>query len=267
MGYYTTETDLFNSIQNKVRLNGHRHPLAFLLEAADDISYLTSDLQDAHHKGLIKMPDIKQGLIALKGTLQEDAIIKLNKIIDLFERCSVVYTYHFDEDILLGFICDNLRNALIDEAIIAFDSNYSAIMEGAFEKELLQYMDFSHKIVDFLMSLLKKYVYDESNIIESEIRASKILWTLLDIFVSAALMVDSSKNSNSLHSRIHLILSENYKHICNVFNRKVDENENLLDNEKDRRKTFNRVMLATDFICGMTDSYAKKMYDMITAQS
>jgi len=267
LGYYTTERELFSSIQSRVRLNEHRHPLTFLLEAADDISYLASDLQDAHHKGLIRMPIIKQELMNLQNELDKDAKIKLQQILDSFEQCSIVSEYHLSEDILLSFVCDSLRNTLIDESVIAFDQNYTRIMEGDFEKELLQCMSFSLNIVNCLRRLLRQYVYDEPNIIKSEISASKILGTLLDAFIPAALLFDSGEEPSSLHSRIHLLLSENYKHICSVHNHEINKNPQLTQNEKNIRIAFNKVLLATDFVCGMTDSYAKNMYNIICAQS
>lgn len=47
MGYYYAEKDLFQQIQQTLGTEGHRHPLAFVLEAADDIAYKTADVEDA----------------------------------------------------------------------------------------------------------------------------------------------------------------------------------------------------------------------------
>lgn len=53
MGYYYAEKDLFEQIQQTLGTEGHRHPLAFVLEAADDIAYKTADVEDAFKKGCI----------------------------------------------------------------------------------------------------------------------------------------------------------------------------------------------------------------------
>ena len=53
MGYYYAEADVFNMIQADLGTNGKRHPLTFLLEAADDIAYKTADIEDAYKKGCI----------------------------------------------------------------------------------------------------------------------------------------------------------------------------------------------------------------------
>ena len=56
-GYFISEKEYFDrvqeNVQKKVNLQGKRHPLTFLSEAADDISYLTSDLQDANRQNII----------------------------------------------------------------------------------------------------------------------------------------------------------------------------------------------------------------------
>ena len=68
--------------QEKVGLENKRHPLTFLLEAADDISYLTSDIQDAHHKGLITISDINKEFEIVKSSLSDDDKNTLQAIID-----------------------------------------------------------------------------------------------------------------------------------------------------------------------------------------
>ena len=53
MGYFYAEQDLFQQIQQTLGTAGYRHPLAFVLEAADDIAYKTADVEDAFKKGCI----------------------------------------------------------------------------------------------------------------------------------------------------------------------------------------------------------------------
>ena len=51
MGYFLAESDIFASIVDVTGTENCRHPLTFLLEAADDIAYRTADLEDAYKKG------------------------------------------------------------------------------------------------------------------------------------------------------------------------------------------------------------------------
>lgn len=50
MGYYYAEQDIFEEITRSTGAVGCRHPLAFILEAADDIAYKTADIEDAVKK-------------------------------------------------------------------------------------------------------------------------------------------------------------------------------------------------------------------------
>ena len=53
MGYYYADEDIFKEIERETGTCGSRHPLAYILEAADDIAYKTADIEDAYVKGFI----------------------------------------------------------------------------------------------------------------------------------------------------------------------------------------------------------------------
>ena len=53
MGYFYADKDNFEDVQRSAGTFGMRHPLTFLLEAADDIAYLTADLEDSFKKGFV----------------------------------------------------------------------------------------------------------------------------------------------------------------------------------------------------------------------
>ena len=54
MGYYYADKDIFEDIVNSTGAVNCRHPLAFILEAADDIAYKTADIEDAVKKGFVR---------------------------------------------------------------------------------------------------------------------------------------------------------------------------------------------------------------------
>jgi len=58
MGYFYSERETLSEVSNIVGTKNefgiHRHPLAYMLEAADDIAYATADLEDAFKKKLFK---------------------------------------------------------------------------------------------------------------------------------------------------------------------------------------------------------------------
>ncbi len=86
MGYFYGDQKLFQDIQSSTGTNGSRHPLTFLLEAADDIAYTTADIEDAVKKGLIDYP-------TLLSELRESCLKKGvdSKVKGLLNRLEVLY--------------------------------------------------------------------------------------------------------------------------------------------------------------------------------
>ena len=62
MGYYYADRDIFSQIQESCGTKGARHPLAYILEAADDIAYKTADIEDACKKGLLSYKQLLEEL-------------------------------------------------------------------------------------------------------------------------------------------------------------------------------------------------------------
>ena len=72
IGYYYSERKLFEEINNRTGMNGSRHPLSYLLEAADDIAYRTSDLEDAMVKKVISFEQIMETFEQCGRNLEEN---------------------------------------------------------------------------------------------------------------------------------------------------------------------------------------------------
>jgi dGTPase len=262
VGYFSSESNCFEIVQGRIELKSKRHPLTFLLEAADDISYLTSDIQDAYHKRLFSIETIRNAFKDKERDLSSES----SKAV--WNRISEILNYKIPDvedalsnDLVLGKLCSFLRTQMITDCISSFNEHYADIMSGEHEEELLSCTESSRNSVNLIREILKEYVYDEDSINNSEISASRILSKLLEVFISAALEF-KEEHITSLNSRIHNLLSENYKYIC-------AKNINSVDG-RDRRdilaqKTYHKILLATDYICGMTDSYAKEIYNLINA--
>jgi dGTPase len=245
-GYFTAEESSFHEVQKKVKLGNKRHPLTFLLEAADDISYLTSDLQDAHHKKLISWKYL------------EEQFKKIENV------CGYMQTIKSIEDEKIRFekFHSFLRKKMIEDVIAAFEKNYEAIMKGEFEQKLIQVSD-SAQIETIIREILKKKVYLDDTICCSQIMSNTILTKLLDVFIPAVLDYKpgedrkTESNMGALNQRIFCLLSDNYRKVLD----KTIENKPINSPEV----IYNKILLATDYICGMTDSYAQQMYNMIVA--
>lgn len=305
-GYYLSESKIFDEIQQKVKLNGRRHPLTYLLEAADDISYLISDLQDAYKKKLVSFENIIQELNILKrGNNYSKECEKLlemiheikvatgadqNAIETLRDRMTCIRNIDYSEDgaeaILLKIINEindaknndasktdyvmtrllsRLEEDLITAATFSFDENYDAIMEGKLPHELLKYDNSSKMVERLIRNLLEKYVYNNPDIIKSQISASTIISKLLNTFVPAVLNYDNfAKNIiDNQNDKLFLMLSSNYRDLCF---KTIKEKAGSNPDEIVREKIYNLLLLVTDNVCGMTDSYAKHLYNIISVK-
>ena len=77
-----------------------------------------------------------------------------------------------------------------------------------------------------------------------------MLQYLLDKFVSAVINYDTGHRLTDVQEKLMTLVSENYK---SVYRRQAE-------GKSAQEKLYLRLMLITDHICGMTDSYAKRLY-------
>ena len=87
-----------------------------------------------------------------------------------------------------------------------------------------------------------------------EIGASAIFEFLLEKFVDAVIYYDTDEKLTSVQKKLISLLSDNYKAIYHIYAEGKDESEKL----------YLRLLLVTDEICGMTDSYAKGLYQELS---
>ncbi len=131
----------------------------------------------------------------------------------------------------------------------AFTKNYNEIMNGAFKQELLA-VSIGAPLVKALGDIAFKYAFCSTPILKLEIAAETIINFLLDKFVKAAVNYDTENEISALDKKLMSIISENYRQ--SYHSGAKDKN--------DVEKLYLRMLLVTDFICGMTDSYAKDLY-------
>ena len=87
-------------------------------------------------------------------------------------------------------------------------------------------------------------------ILKLEIAAQTIFDFLLDRFVDAVIPYDTDLPMTQVQKKLVSLISDNYKMIYSICARDRDEEERL----------YLRLLLVTDYICGMTDTFAKDMY-------
>lgn len=263
-GYFQADKEIFNQIVQNVGLKKDdtisRHPLVYLLEAADDIAYLTADIEDALKKGTLLFDQFKRFYIdeinKYKNNLENQPSYNSNKIKYVLELANIIINCNKEEDIdnCVKTWLNETRNSLMYCAAYKFVDEYYSIINGTYNKDLFE-DTFQEKTVEILKGIAKKYIFPDKKIVKVEISGSMILTSLLRKFVPAIMKYDCKDHQLSKENqKIVDLLPDNYIKVYQ------DEVKNLPENSKEDRKMYLRLLLVTDFISGMTDSYAKRLY-------
>ena len=140
-----------------------RHPLTFLVEAADDICYTIIDFEDGINLGLISEEYALEYMVKLVPS------INTKKYYELTTKAARV-----------GYLRALAIGTLIDDAVRIFMDNEEAILKGAFAKALLDKSKYEAQIQDILKISISN-IYQSQDVIEKEIAGYEILTTLLDV--------------------------------------------------------------------------------------
>lgn len=234
-----------------------RHPLTYLLEAADDIAYSTADLEDAFKKGLFTLD---QFIEYYTNSYDHSKIVPHRspeyfsdeRIQELSKQRGADHTPENDSAAFKKWLTQT-RQWLMYVAIYRFSCKYKEIMAGTYCGDLFE--GTNHAItIDILKGAMRKFAFDTPGILKLELSGQVILDFLLDHFVPAVLYYDSAYCTNGqapskADKKLLAIFSGNYKQ----------------DYQNARTGTepfdlYLRLLMVTDYISGMTDSYARTLY-------
>ena len=244
VGYYDSERNVFDEIQEKTGLNGARHPLAFLMEAADDIMYSTVDLEDALKKRVVTFDFIFESLRnQLTGRNYSADIERIGKIRQ--DRRKQGWTHREADQIT----CANLKiwavGVMFRACIDTFVENYNSIMAGEFDESLIQKSD-AADLQAVLISTAQEHVYNSQIVTMLEVIGAQVIHGLLDYFVPVVMSNERSFPTTLDGKRFNLI-SASLRDLNRIHGRKLSDN-------------YDQLQLVTDFVCGMTDDYAHSLY-------
>lgn len=257
MGYYYADKEIFEDIQKETGTKGKRHPLTFILEAADDIAYKTADIEDAFVKGFISYNRLFEELRELQLLYRQEGAGAFYPADKLEEIYLIGKDRHVDnpEEFAIKNWIVRVQGFLLNCATYGFTSNYGAIMNGTYRHDLF-YHTFAEKLMDLLGDFAFREVFTSDAIYRMEVSESAMIDYLMEKFVSAAVKYDdSTQKLGTIESRMIWFISDNYK---NAYHRQAK-------GKTEEEKLYLRLLLATDYICGMTDSYAKRLYQELNA--
>ncbi len=233
-GFFQSDKDVFVDVAtdlglHKIRegndITFSRHPLAFLVEAADDICYTIIDFEDGINLGLIEEEFALEYLI----NLVRDTI-------------NIEKYYHLKtKQDRLSYLRALAIGNLIQEASKIFIENETEILAGNYQISLLEKCKYEAQINDIIKISVAK-IYRSKEVIEKEISGYRILADLLDVFIIAV--------NNSYHGNL-----SNYDQL--LLNLLPEKYQRIND------KLYFRILSVCSFIAGMSDGAAILLHKKI----
>lgn len=203
-----------------------RHPLSYMMEAADDICYLILDMEDAHKRGIVETEKIDNFFTSFFR----------NDETWFFERKEILYKTITDNNERIAFLRATVINKLVDCISDVFINEYKVIMEGDFNKALISHLpDFENNALEKCRDFSLKNIYRHPVVVKIELTGFNVIGGLVDDFVQAVL------NPNKTYSKkLMSLIPEQFK----------TEKEDL----------YSQLQVVLDYISNMTDLYAVQLY-------
>ena len=253
MGFYLADQDVYEAIARETGTYGKRHPLTFILEAADDIAYNTADIEDAFVKGFISYNELCEELRVLQKQEPNNPFNALEKLERKYQSGVKRGVENPEEYAIKNWIVQ-VQGFLINCATYGFTSNYEAIMAGTYGKDIFS-GTYGERLIHLLGDMAHRRVFSTPAIYKMEMTEAVILNFLMDKFIKAAVYYDTDVELSEIDKRLVSFISDNYKSAYH----------NQAEGKSEGEKLYLRLLLVTDYICGMTDSYAKRLYQEMNA--
>jgi len=263
MGYFYADRDVFAMVQDACGTNGSRHPLCYALEAADDIAYRTADIEDAIKKGCINFHTLLGELKAACDALKIESFISGDKSnITVFENLIKKLENYYTRALEMEYESPELyavqnwvvrvQGLMLACATDSFINHYDEIMSGTYKKELLSDTD-GEPIMDALGNIAYRYAFISEPILKLEVAADEIFGYFLGGLTKALMYYDTDlwdAKSTAVDQKMVGLISSSFLRTYKIYAEGCDEAEKL----------YLRLLLATDYVSGMTDNYAKRLY-------
>lgn len=253
MGYFFSEEKLFCEIQRETGTErGVRHPLSYILEAADDIAYLTADVEDAFKKGCISYDiltrELKKELAAWPAAADFDPLTELEHLYRKGKRARNMEPKLYAVQNWLV----RVQSHLISCATRGFISHYGEIMAGTWDRDIFSGTG-AEGIREALHNIAFRNAFESIPILRIEVGAGKMMDDILKRLVPAFILYDTDEKIGMIEHKMTQLVSENYRQNYHFYSGGKSEQEKL----------YLRLLLVTDYVSGMTDSFARDLYQEV----
>jgi dGTPase len=234
-GFFRSEQETFEMIADELGIPCFakdkgiyaRHPLVYLVEAADDIAYQIMDLEDAHKLRILTTDDTKKLFLNFFNEKENSLFFEIN------ESVSLEVT---DPNEQVAFLRASVISKLINETLQIFLTNQKEILSGTFQGSLVSKLPEQSSLAMKAVSKISiEKIYKHPEVISIEISGFNILGTLLTEFVPAVL-----NSENEYYKKLLSLIPEQY--------------------QTNSESVYNKIQTVLDFVSNMTDLFAVKIY-------
>lgn len=244
IGYFQSEANKVQRVRALVGLGETRHPLVYLMEAADDIAYSVVDVEDAFKKRVLPSEAFVTAL--------EEALLHAEQrwVVDKFKKNLVDAKVSREERLssAIQWFRINAIGIMFQAVVEQFMGDYDAILDGSLEAELMERSRAS-QLHGLLKRMGRDHIYCAPEILKLEVFGDRVIRGLLERFVPACL--SENRKLNSLDGKLYALMSPSMRH---------------LQERHTQLTPYDRLQLALDHICGMTDTYAVMVYEQLTGR-
>lgn len=237
-GFFVSERESYRRIADELGIVPQpgrperyaRHPLVYLVEAADDICYQLMDIEDAHKLRLLSDNETRELFLAFfEGERRQRRLKTMEMVTDVNEQ--------------IAYLRSSVIGQLVRECVQVFVDHESELLDGTFSGALMKHLPpTSARAYEACSALAVDKIYRSTEVLDVELGGYKIMLTLLDHLVEAVL------NPSKAYSRQLLMrIPQQY--------------------ETDAPTDYGKVMAVLDYVSGMTDVYALDLYRKITGMS
>ena len=207
-----------------------RHPLVYLVEAADDICYEVMDIEDAYKLRLLSPEETRQLFLAFFEATERENLLS-------------AYPDATDESDRIAYLRSCVINALERACVQTFLDHEAEILDGCFRGSLIDHLpDHLLQAYRHCEEVARRRIYSCREVLDVDLAGYRIIYTLLE------LMMDAVLEPRKAYSELLLAqVSSQY--------------------QLSAPHLYDRVMAVLDYLSGMTDVYALDLYRKINGHS
>ena len=235
-GYFTSEKDVFTRVADElgmIRIEDDRycrHPLVYLVEAADDICYQVMDIEDAYKLKILSEEEIKRLFLGLVQEEKRGHVLEICRMVD-------------DVNEQVAYLRSTVIGVMIQACADTFLAHEAEILAGTFEGSLIQRVpDGVRQAYEDCARTACQKIYCSKEVLDIELAGYRVITTLME------LMMDAVRFPEKAYSQLLIQrMSAQY--------------------EVQSPSLYGKIQAVLDYISGMTDVYALDLYRKIIGNS